>query len=55
MYPVQELPQTNQRRRGSLMSSSMSFYPDRYTGATTDYLEEQRKEQEYFYMSSMQV
>jgi hypothetical protein len=32
------------------MSSSMSFYPDRYTGATTDYLEEQRKEQKYFYI-----
>jgi hypothetical protein len=27
----------------------MSFYPDRYTGATTDYLEEHRKLYELLY------
>ena len=31
------------------MSSSMSFYPDRYTGATTDYIEEKRKIDELIY------
>jgi hypothetical protein len=31
------------------MSSSMSFYTGRYTEATTDYLEEQRKLDELLY------
>jgi hypothetical protein len=35
------------------MSSSMSFYTGRYTGATTDYIEEKRKMDDLLYELSL--
>ncbi len=39
----------SESRRGRWMSSSMRFYTGRYTGATTDYIEEKRKMDELIY------